>query len=81
MDQFINLLDTPYSRRGSYMSFANDNNGVNVRGKSSLWLCNSRSLGYAMTSMASPNNYRQVLLQPISQGRMNVKPYHFRFVS
>lgn len=80
MDQFINLLDTPYSRRGSYMSFANDNNGVNVRGKSSLWLCNSRSLGYAMTSMASPNNYRQVLLQPISQGLpaaafINTTPY------
>jgi hypothetical protein len=80
VDQFINLLDTPYSRRGSYMSFANDNNGVNVRGKSSPWLCNSRSLGYAMTSMASPNNYRQVLLQPISQGLpaaafINTTPY------
>ena len=80
MEQFINLLDTPYSRRGSYMSFANDNNGLNVRGKSNLWLCNSRSLGYAMTSMASPNNYRQVLLQPIRDGLpaaafINTTPY------
>ena len=36
LKQFIDLLDTPYSRRGSYMSFANDNNGINVKGKSNL---------------------------------------------
>lgn len=80
MEQFINLLETPYSRRGSYMSFANDNNGLNIRGKSNLWLCNSRSLGYAMTSMASPNNYRQVMLQAFKQGMpvaafINTTPY------
>ena len=80
LKQFIDLLDTPYSRRGSYMSFANDNNGINVKGKSNLWLCNSRSLGYAMTSMGAQNNYRQVLLQPILNGRpvaafINNTPY------
>ena len=68
MSQFINLLDTPYSRRGSYMAFANDNNGLNVRGKSNLWLCNTRTLGYAMTSMSAQNTYRQMLLQPLRNG-------------
>ena len=68
MSQFINLLETPYSRRGSYMAFANDNNGLNVRGKSNLWLCNTRTLGYAMTSMSAQNTYRQMLLQPVRNG-------------
>ncbi|MBQ8975018.1 MAG: hypothetical protein IJ072_04770, partial [Oscillospiraceae bacterium] len=62
------------------MSFANDNNGMNIRGKSNLWLCNSRSLGYAMTSMSTPNTYRQILLQPISRqmpaaAYINTTPY------
>ena len=80
MDQFIDLLDTPYSRRGSYMAFANDNNGLNILGKSNLWLCNSRSLGYAMTSMSSPNVFRQILLQPVvgemtAAAFINTTPY------
>ena len=31
--QFVNLLDAPYSRRGSYITFANDNYGENIIGK------------------------------------------------
>ena len=46
--QFVNLLDAPYSRRGSYIAFANDNYGEDLYGKCSLWLCNCRTIGFAM---------------------------------
>ena len=45
MERFVSLLDTPYSRRGSYLALANDNNGADVPGKSNLWICNCRTLG------------------------------------
>ena len=70
MQQFVNLLDAPYSRRGSYFAFANDNlRAENVLGMSNLWLCNCRSVNYAMTDLTRPNNYRQVLLQPVKDGK------------
>ena len=71
MEQFVDLLDAPYSRRGSYFAFANDNlRAENVLGMSNLWLCNCRSVNYAMTDLTRPNNYRQVLLQPVADGRL-----------
>jgi 3-dehydroquinate dehydratase-2 len=71
MEQFVDLLDAPYSRRGSYFAFANDNlRAENVLGMSNLWLCNCRSVNYAMTDLTRPNNYRQVLLQPVKDGRL-----------
>lgn len=66
MERFVSLLDTPYSRRGAYIALANDNKGEDVLGKSNLWICNCRTLGYAMTSMDAQNNYRQILLQAVS---------------
>ena len=69
MEHFVSLLDTPYSRRGSYIALANDNRGEDVRGKSSLWICNCRSLGYAMTDLSAPNTYRQILLQAVKDGQ------------
>ena len=65
MERFVSLLDTPYSRRGAYIALANDNRGEDIPGKSNLWICNSRTLGYAMTNMNAQNNYRQVLLQAV----------------
>ncbi len=65
MERFVSLLDTPYSRRGSYLALANDNQGEDVRGKSNLWICNCRTLGFAMTNMNAQNRYRQVLLQAV----------------
>ena len=70
MERFVSLLDTPYSRRGSYIALANDNAGEDIPGKSNLWLCNCRTLGYAMTSLDTPNNYRQVLLQAVRRGQV-----------
>ena len=67
--QFVNLLDAPYSRRGSYFCFANDNlRADNIFGKSSLWLCNCRSVEYAMTDLTKSNNFRLVQLQAVKDG-------------
>ena len=64
--QFVNLLDAPYSRRGSYFCFANDNlRADNIFGKSSLWLCNCRSVEYAMTDLTKANNFRLVQFQAV----------------
>lgn len=70
MERFVSLLDTPYSRRGSYLALANDNRGEDVRGKSNLWLCNCRTLGYAMTDFGVQNHYRQILLQAVRGGQV-----------
>ena len=68
--QFVDLLDAPFSRRGSYFALCNDNlKAENVLGKSQLWLCNTRSVDYAMTDITKPNNFRQVLLQAVKDGR------------
>ena len=68
-NQFVNLLDAPYSRRGSYFCFANDNlRAENVPGKSNLWLCNCRSVEYAMTDLTRSNNFRQILFQAVRDG-------------
>lgn len=78
--QFVNLLDAPYSRKGSYFTFANDNFGENVFGKSNLWLCNCRTVGFAMTNMGASNNYRQIMLSATKDGFplpcvINTTPY------
>ncbi|MDR1217291.1 MAG: hypothetical protein LBJ99_01760, partial [Oscillospiraceae bacterium] len=65
---FVDLLDAPYSRRGSYMAFANSPNGENLYGKSTLWLCNCRILGGAMSNLDKPNGFRQVRLDAVKDG-------------
>ena len=68
-EQFVDLLDAPFSRRGSYFCFANDNlKAENVMGKSNLWLCNTRSVEYAMVDFNKQNNFRQILLQAVKDG-------------
>ena len=67
--QFVNLLDAPFSRRGSYFCFANDNlRADNIFGKSSLWLCNCRSVEYAMTDFNKTSSFRLVQLQAVRDG-------------
>ncbi len=56
---FVNLLDAPYSRRGSYMAFANDNYGEDLFGKCTLWLCNCRITGISFDSINAGNGFRQ----------------------
>ena len=79
-NQFVNLLDAPFSRRGSYFTFANDNYGEDVYGKGNLWLCNCRTVGFAMTNMGNTNNYRQIMFQAVKDGAalpsiINTTPY------
>ena len=69
-EQFVDLLDAPFSRRGSYFALCNDNlKAEDVLGKSQLWLCNTRSVDYAMTDITRPNNFRQILLQAVLDGQ------------
>lgn len=64
---FVNLLDAPYSRRGSYLAFANDNHGDDMIGKCTLWLCNCRITG--AVSMDQSNGFRQVKLELVKDGK------------
>ncbi|MDR3210106.1 MAG: hypothetical protein LBT36_05740 [Oscillospiraceae bacterium] len=67
-DSFVNLLDAPYSRRGSFLCFANDNQGEDLYGKCNLWLCSSRiKLGENFNFNVN-NNFRVVKLQLIHDG-------------
>ncbi|MDR0446424.1 MAG: hypothetical protein LBH17_05255 [Oscillospiraceae bacterium] len=43
--KFVDLLDAPFSRRGSFLALANDNYGEDLYGKGNLWLCSSRITG------------------------------------
>ena len=66
--QFVNLMDAPFSRRGSYFCFANGNQMAdNIMGKSTLWLCNCRILEFAMTDFTKSNNFRQIQLQAVRE--------------
>ena len=68
-ERFVDLLDAPFSRRGSYFCFTNDNlKAEDILGKSNLWLCNTRSVDYAMIDITKPNNFRQILLQGVKDG-------------
>lgn len=67
--QFVNLLDAPFSRRGSYLAFANDNTGEDLYGKCNLWLCNCRTLGFAMMSLNAESTFRQIKLEALHNGR------------
>ena len=68
MNNFVNLLDAPYSRRGSYMAFANDNYGEDLYGKCNLWLCSCRNIGFAMANLDAASGYRQIHLEAVKDG-------------
>lgn len=63
--KFVDLLDAPYSRRGSFLAFANDNHGEDLYGKCTLWLCNCRISSY---DMYKSNGFRQVKLELVKDG-------------
>ena len=68
MPGFVNLLDAPYSRRGSFIVFANDNYGEDLFGKGNLYLCNARVIGFAMENLGSDSGYRQIRIDAIKDG-------------
>lgn len=69
MSNFVNLLDAPYSRHGSFIAFANDNYGEDLYGKCHLWLCNCRTIGFAMANLGADSGYRQILVEVVKDGR------------
>lgn len=68
MSNFVNLLDAPYSRRGSYICFANDNFGEDLYGKGHLWFCNCRVVGFAMSNLGADSGYRQIKVEAVKDG-------------
>ena len=68
-DFFVNPLESPFSRRGSFISLANDINGEDLIGKCNLWLCNSRINMAAMLDFNSGNGFRQVKLELVRDGK------------
>jgi hypothetical protein len=66
---FVDLLDAPFSRRGSFMALAGDNYGENLYGKCSLWLCNCRITGFNFDNINASNGFRQVKLEAVKNGK------------
>ncbi len=62
---FIDPLDTPLGRRGSYLCFANDNKGEAMLGKSTLYLSTCRVGGAGMTDLSQQNRCRAVKIVPM----------------
>jgi hypothetical protein len=66
-DSFLSLLDSPFSRRGSFFALANDNLGEDILGKSTLWISNCRIIGTDVTTQN--NGFRQVKIELIKNGK------------
>ncbi|MDR2605675.1 MAG: hypothetical protein LBC38_00135 [Oscillospiraceae bacterium] len=64
--KFVNLLDAPFSRRGSFLALANDNYGEDLYGKCNLWLCSSRITGISYFN--ANNGFRILKFQLIHDG-------------
>jgi hypothetical protein len=76
--KFVDLLDAPYSRRGSFLALANDNYGEDLYGKCNLWLCSSRITGIA--DFNANNGFRILKFRPVHNGHpvpyvINTTPY------
>ncbi|MDR0470022.1 MAG: hypothetical protein LBH09_08630 [Peptococcaceae bacterium] len=67
---FVDPLETPFSRRGSYLCFANRNGGSNLFGKAQLWLCTSRQRPNDKNkgSLIQSNHFRQTRLELVKDG-------------
>jgi len=81
---FVDLLDAPYGRRGSYFSFAGDNLGEDLLGKNNLWLANTRTT-YG-NNFNAPNGFRQIKLNIfkdgfVRPGILTTTPYEVKLVN
>lgn len=66
---FIDPLSTPLGRRGSYLAFANRNDGDPQFGKNALYLLTCKGGGSGMSNLNSQNNCRQLPLELLYNGR------------
>ena len=70
-DLFVDMLAAPFSRRGSFIAFANSTNGQDLIGKCTLWLCNCRIMMNAMSmDMNANNGFRQIRLELVKDGKV-----------
>ena len=69
---FMEPLDMPFSRYGSYLCFANDNGGVNEFTAANLWLCTARlrPTDRNANTVLSPCYFRQIHLQLVKDGNV-----------
>jgi len=65
---FVDPLDAPFSRRGSYLAFANANEGGPQFGKNTLYLATCRGGGTGMSNLNSGNSCRQISLELMRGG-------------
>ena len=67
---FIDPLQAPLSRRGSYLALANRNGGIPQFGKTTLYLSSVKIGGSGMTNLNSQNSCRQVALELMWEGKV-----------
>ena len=65
---FVDPLEMPFSRRGSYISFANSNGGSNQLGKAQLWISTSRFGGGAIGGLNAESPFRQIQVELVKDG-------------
>ncbi len=66
---FVDPLSTPMSRRGSYLAFANRNEGTPQFGKNTLYLTTAKGGGAGMSDLNSQNSCRQVSMELLWEGK------------
>ncbi|MDR0819382.1 MAG: hypothetical protein LBN43_07405, partial [Oscillospiraceae bacterium] len=64
--KFIDLLDAPFGRRGSFFAFSNDNMAEDLYGKGNLWLCTTRT---TFGNMNASNGFRQIRMEILKDGK------------
>ena len=67
---FVDTLEMPFSRRGSYICFAGENGGSNEYGKARLWLSTSRQRSKDKNNgeQFRTNRFRQIKLEIVENG-------------
>ncbi len=85
---FIDPLEMPFSRRGSYICLANKNGGSNEYGKAQLWLSTARQRASDRNngSIFADNHFRQLQLEIIKDGLprqcvISTTPYELKLES
>ena len=66
---FVDPLSTPFSRRGSYLAFANKNEGDSQFGKNTLYLTTCKGGGSGMSNLNSQNSCRQMSMELLWKGQ------------
>jgi len=69
-ETFVDPAEMPFSRRGSYICFANSISGINEFGKTQLWIANARQrpTDRNRSSIFSDNHFRQIRLELVRDG-------------